>query len=257
MIGQRCMRAVLLTSLFSTAGCLVAASSAPVTVLADDLELQRLDKGLWLYRATVDWSGRPVSSNGLVITGPDGTIVIDTPWNDRLTSLLLDWAEASFGKIAAVVSTHFHADRLGGISEVKRRNISSYGHVETARLALEHDLPPPATTFEDRLALSTGTESVEIFFPGPGHSPDNTVVWLPARRFLFGGCLLKSTSWNRLGFLGDAVVEGWTASLEVLLDRYPQAGAVVPGHGDAGGLEVVRHTSDLVRRHLAAAVRHR
>ena len=32
---------------------------------------------------------------------------------------------------------------------------------------------------------------MEVFYPGPGHAPDNVVVWVGRERLLFGGCLLK------------------------------------------------------------------
>ncbi len=239
-----------------------AAEGSPVTiVLADDLEVTSLENGLWLYRATVEMNGRPVESNGLVVAGggagSGGAIVIDTPWTDALTARLLDWAEAGFGRVAAVVATHFHADRLGGIAEVHRRGIASYGHAETARLAIAGGLEPPGATFESELILSTGGRSVELFFPGPGHSPDNVVAWLPESRLLFGGCLVKSSGAQGLGFLGDAVLERWSASLEELLARYPEARSVVPGHGAAGGPEAIRHTLELVREQADPEPAHR
>ncbi len=253
MSGFRCFAgAALALALFGAAGG--GAESPPAEVsLGPDLRLEALGGDLWLYRATIEMSGRPVESNGLVLGGGGGALIVDTPWNDELTARLLDWTEGRYGSVAAVVATHFHADRLGGIAEVHRRDINSYGHAETERIALENDLPPPASTFVEELVLSVGGRSVELFFPGPGHSPDNSVVWLPDRRFLFGGCLLKSTAWGSLGFLGDAVVDAWGGSLEALLARYPDADMVLPGHGAGGGLETVRHTLDLVRRHQAQA----
>ena len=229
---------------------------APITLAAEveeRLDVEPLDDGLWLYRTTIEMSGRPVESNGLVIAAGDGAIVVDTPWNDELTGRLLDRVEASFGRISAVVATHFHGDRLGGIDEVHRRGIASYGHVETARLALENELTAPSSTFESTMNLLPGEGSIELFYPGPGHSPDNIVVWLPERKFLFGGCLLKSTAWSSLGYLGYARVDEWGASLEALLDRYADAETVIPGHGVSGDLDTVRHTHELVRRHLAEA----
>lgn len=252
MSGTRLALCASIASLLLAGGITAAGRSAPVILLGgDDLEIVRLEDRIWLYTATIEWNGSPVASNGLVIAGSGGAIVIDTPWNDELTARLLDWAGSSFGEIAAVVGTHFHADRLGGIAEVHRRGLASYGHAETARLALENGLEPPGSTFDDELILSSGDRIVEIFFPGPGHSPDNTVVWLAEERLLFGGCMVKSAASTGLGNLADAVIEGWPGSLEALLGRYPTARVVVPGHGAAAGLDAVRHTLELVRQHLA------
>ncbi len=208
--------------------------------LGPALQVQPLEEGLWLYRATrvlEPWG--PVSSNGLVIAGADGAWVIDTPWTDRQTRVLLDWVEAQVGPVRGVVATHFHEDRLGGVAEAHRRGIETWGHEETARLAPAAGLEPPRRTFAEGVDLSTGSETLELYYPGAGHAPDNTVVWLADRRLLFGGCLIKSAGSRTAGFLGDAVLTDWPASLAALEKRYPEARTVIPGHGAAGSLELI------------------
>ncbi len=219
--------------------------------LSETLALEPLADGVWLYRAVFPLNERPVESNGLVVRFTGGAVVIDTPWNDEMTALLLDWVESEVGQVKGVVATHFHEDRLGGIDEVRRRGLVSYGHTKTAELALESNRAPPSKTFSTKFAMVDDETAIELFYPGPGHSPDNTIVWLSKEKILFGGCLLKATRWSTLGYLEDAVVESWPASLGALLDRYGDAEIVVPGHGALGDLEVVRHTRDLALQHLA------
>lgn len=243
--------ALLFVLALVTLGNPAVEASPESATLSEDLVVERLQDSLWLYRATFEMDIGPVESNGLVVDAVSGVWVIDTPWTDELTSLLLDWVEAERGSIRGVVATHFHEDRMGGLAEVHRRGIASYGHTETQRIGLARNLPVPETTFSESLTLGSGPLAIELFYPGGGHTPDNVTAWLPGPRILFGGCALKATAWKGLGFLGDAVVEDWAASMEALLERYPDAETVVPGHGGMGGLEVVRHTRDLVLSHLA------
>ena len=51
-------------------------------------------------------------------------------------------------------------------------------------------------------AVTVGT--IEVFFPGAGHTRDNLVVWLPEHRVLFGGCMVKSARGRTPGNLADA-----------------------------------------------------
>ena len=224
------------------------------TRISDTLSVEPLSEDVWLYRSIYDLNGRPIESNGLVVQDGPRAFVIDTPWEEEMTGTLLDWVEREVGPVAGVVATHFHGDRLGGIDEVHRRGIESYGHTETARLAIENELTPPETTFDSELDIAGPAIPLELFYPGPGHTPDNIVVWLPQQKLLFGGCLLKTTDWSTLGYLGDAVVDRWPATLEVLLERYPDAEVVIPGHGVLGDLETVRHTRDLALQHLAREI---
>ena len=70
-------------------------------------------------------------------------------------------------------------------------------------------------------------------------------VYFPDKKVLFGGCAVKSAQTKNLGFTGDAVMSQWPVSLNKILERYKDAAVVVPGHGEAGGVELIRHTLSL------------
>jgi metallo-beta-lactamase class B len=42
--------------------------------------------------------------------------------------------------------------------------------------------------------------------------------------------------------VSDADVKQYPASIRRVLERYPKAELVVPGHGDVGGRELLEHT---------------
>ena len=96
--------------------------------------------------------------------------------------------------------------------------------------------------------MDLGDETVEMYYAGPGHTRDNTVVWLERREVLVGGCLVKSDNWTSLGYLDDADVPAWGPTLRHLLERYSGAKRVVPGHGDVGDLGLLRHTLRLAEQ---------
>ena len=81
-----------------------------------------------------------------------------------------------------------------------------------------------------------------MYYPGPSHSKDNLIVYFPDKRLLFGGCAVKSIQSKNLGFTGDAIMSEWPKSLAKVLNKYNDALLVVPGHGEVGGLEIIRHT---------------
>jgi glyoxylase-like metal-dependent hydrolase (beta-lactamase superfamily II) len=109
----------------------------------------------------------------------------------------------------------------------------------------------------DRRALAG--EAVEVFAPGAAHTPDNVVVWLPARGVLFGGCMIRPAGARSLGNLADADLATWPASALRVAERYAEARVVVPSHGDPGGPSLLAETVALahasVSRGDAAAAR--
>ena len=91
-------------------------------------------------------------------------------------------------------------------------------------------------------------DGVELYYPGPGHTRDNLVVWLPETRMLFAGCLVKSGLARSLGFVAEADLAAWPSALDRLGERYRQVEVVVPGHGPRGGSWLLGHTLKLVER---------
>ncbi|MEM7479648.1 MAG: subclass B1 metallo-beta-lactamase [Acidobacteriota bacterium] len=213
----------------------------------EEVEIHPLEDGLWLHRSRTAWEEYgTIEANGLVIAGSQGAWIIDTAWNEEQTEALIAWVTAEVGPLLGVVATHFHFDGLGGVSAFHRRDLPSWGHQKTAPLAPTWNLEAPRHTFAESAELSTGSGTVELFYPGPGHSPDNIVVWLPERRVLYGGCLIKSAKTRHSGNLEDADVTAWPASLDAVGKRYPAARTVVPGHGDPGDLSLLGHTAKII-----------
>jgi glyoxylase-like metal-dependent hydrolase (beta-lactamase superfamily II) len=204
----------------------------------------------------------PIPSNSLIVFGRDGScLLVDTPWTPDATETLLGWVEDSMGAPppTMAVTTHFHLDRLGGNSVLAKRGIPVYGGDLSVALLKEKgeayvqggmDVPvvPPDHVFPaaEGLTLELDGEPVVVWYPGPGHTKDNLVVYLPKRRVLFGGCLVKSLEATDLGYTKDADLAHWADSLAKLRARFPEALVVVPGHGRSGGFGLIEHTLELL-----------
>jgi glyoxylase-like metal-dependent hydrolase (beta-lactamase superfamily II) len=86
---------------------------------------------------------------------------------------------------------------------------------------------------------------IEVFYPGPGHTQDNIVIWLAKTQTLFGGCFVKSLGSKTLGNTDDASIEDWPQSIKKVQDKYPYIKTIVPGHGKVGGKRLLNHTEQL------------
>jgi glyoxylase-like metal-dependent hydrolase (beta-lactamase superfamily II) len=90
--------------------------------------------------------------------------------------------------------------------------------------------------------------TVEVFFPGAGHAPDNLMVWIPSAHVLFGGCAVRTQAQSTLGNVAHAELTEWRAAMGRAAARYTAATLVVPGHGAPGDLGLLRHTLELLGR---------
>lgn len=216
--------------------------------VAPDLEVSVLEPGVWLHTSWYTYpSGARFPSNGLLVREDDHLLLIDTAWGEVLTEHLLDWVDERLQMpVARAIITHSHHDRIGGMAALERRGIEVLAHPLTQRFAAEQGLPIPDTL----AGLDTpGNVAVlgplEVFFPGPGHTEDNIVVWLRDHRILFGGCAVRSASTTSLGNIAHADTTAWPVAIERVLRRYGTADRVVPGHGGAAGPELLEHTLSL------------
>lgn len=258
-------------AVFVTAGSPAGSARAGEFTLSDNLTVRDLADRVVLVTHSFPWA-----ANSLAVLMPDSTVVlIDTPYTPDATATLLDWLDGRWhaDRYAAVV-TGFHIDNLGGAGELIHRGVTVYGADMTAGLLRERSaatmaamdsslaapgmeryrdaframrFEPPTATFpaQQGLVLSFGGETLEIFWPGKSHTSDNTVVYFPAQRLLFGGCMVCNASAARLGFTGDADLDEWPRSLETVLARFPDAAIVAPGHGAVGDRGLIEHTISL------------
>ena len=151
--------------------------------------------------------------------------------------------------LTRAIITHSHHDRIGGAAALQRRGIPFLAHPLTQRFASEQGLPVPDTlagigSAGDAVQIG----SVEVFYPGPGHARDNIMVWLPESGILFGGCAVRAASAAALGNVAHADTVAWPSSIQRAQQRYTTARMVVPGHGDAGGVDLLQHTISLFSR---------
>ncbi len=228
--------------LFFVPLCLFGQSHTPV-------ELSKIEDSVWVHTTRKMVGGYDVPSNGLIIVTKSGLILIDTPWDDTLTANLLGIARERFMQsVALAVITHAHDDRIGGIRRLRNSGIKVVSLPLTCRKAVELGYPEPEPLPSADTTLVVGGKRLEVYYPGPGHTVDNSVVWLPESDILFGGCMVKSESSSNLGNVADADLKEWPLSIEKTREKFPSARVVIPGHGEWGGIGLLKHTLDLLRR---------
>ncbi|MGJ8694345.1 MAG: subclass B1 metallo-beta-lactamase [Thalassotalea sp.] len=185
-----------------------------------------------------------VPASGLIVIDGSDAHIIDTPWSTADTYKLIVWLGDKGLTIKSAIATHFHDDASSGIEIFNQANIKTYATALTNQLLTStNKTPAHQSILQNPYQLIEGR--IEVFYPGAGHSQDNIVVWLPKSKILFGGCFVKSLASKSLGNIGDAVINSWPASIDKVIQRYPQLKLVVPGHGKVGDISLLTHTQKL------------
>lgn len=204
------------------------------------------------YHQVPGWG--KVLSNGLIVQTPDGTILIDTGWNNAQTATILKWSETTLKQpIVAAVFTHAHNDKMGGVDAVIAAGVKTFAHPLSNQFAPEEGLTPAEhnlTIQPDRSmkADHPAFNAVEIYYPGGGHTLDNIVVAVPEAHILFGGCLIRPEGSHNLGNIASADLSSWASSVKRTAQKFPDVSLVIPSHGAPAGRELFEQTEQLAQK---------
>ena len=213
---------------------------------SDRLTITRLSENTFVhtsYLTTNDFG--KVECNGLLVRSESEVAVFDTPTDDQSSLELIRWLQDVLKcKIVTIVPTHFHSDCLGGLKAFHAAGIPSMANEKTIELVALNQMSVPQKGFSGKSNLIVGGKEVQLRFFGEGHTRDNIVAYFPTEQVLFGGCLIKELQASK-GFLGDANVGAWSATVAKLQQAFPQVKHVVPGHGATGGAELLEYTRNL------------
>jgi metallo-beta-lactamase class B IMP len=204
-----------------------------------DLKIEKLDEGVYVHTSFEKVNGwGVVPKHGLVVIVNTDAYLIDTPFTAKDTEKLVTWFVERRYKIKGSISSHFHSDSTGGIEWLNSQSIPTYASELTNELLKKNGKVQAKNSFSG-VSYWLLKNKIEIFNPGPGHTQDNVVVWLPEKKILFGGCFVKPYG---LGNLDDANVEAWPHSVEILMSRYGNTKLVVPSHSDIGDASLLKLT---------------
>ncbi|MCH1931296.1 DIM/SIM/IMP family subclass B1 metallo-beta-lactamase [Shewanella sp. A25] len=234
------LSSVLLLIWLSMFNVALAAEATP------EIKIEKLEEGVYLHTSFIEYQGSFVEKQGLVMVDQRQAYILDTPTTAVDTEKLVNWLKAQGFTIGASFSTHFHSDSAGGIEWLNAQAIPTYASELTNTLLKKQGQAQARHTFNgERFWLVK--DKIEIFYPGPGHTQDNEVVWLPEHRILFGGCFVKP---DGLGYLGDANVAAWPTSAQKLLSKYADAKWVVPSHSEIGDVSLLQRTWEQAKKGL-------
>ncbi|WMN59594.1 subclass B1 metallo-beta-lactamase [Pseudoalteromonas xiamenensis] len=193
-----------------------------------------------------------VGSNGLVVIEDQKAYIVDTPWSVEDTEALVDWIEAQQISVKASLSTHYHEDRTAGIEWLNEHGVATYASSLTNQILSQKGKPKATHELRSDREINVAGSTLEVLYPGGGHTKDNVVVWIPNQKMLFGGCFIRSNGAKSLGNLKDATLNTWYGSLENVTATYPDIQFVVPGHGESGTSALISNTKQLVEAKLRA-----
>ena len=232
------MRALIL-NLLALQGVLTFFGSAAAQKidLSETLSVTRIADGVFMHTSD--------NNNGLIVLSEGEALVVSTPATEAETEALIEWiAEDKGAALVGFVADRWHPDAMGGLRAVHRAEVRSYAHDRTRRIARDRALPVPQVGFDRRMEIEVGAKTVVLDFLGESHTSDGIVAWVQDDLVLFGGNGVRNRG-GWFGNIGDANLSAWSQTIGRVKERYGAAEHVVPGHGKAGGADLLDYTIEL------------
>lgn len=216
---------------------------------AQPLKITQLNDEVYVVTTWHELETGPFPSNSLYVITEDGAVLIDTPWDTTQVLPLIDSIALRHKKeIVLCISTHFHDDRTGGIPQFNELGIPTYTTTMTRSLCEKNGNGIPSHTFLNDTLFTIADVTFETFYPGPGHAPDNIVIFIPRYDLLYGGCFIKSVESATLGNMADADVKSWLEGIKKVRKRYGKPSYIITGHQDFLSEKSLKHTQELLEK---------
>ena len=191
-------------------------------------------------------------ANAGVVVGRDGILVVDTLISSKMARKFLEDIRAVTDKpIKYVVNTHSHLDHSFGNSEFEKQGAVIIAHQNSKKdlqingeaamkRAIGYGLTDndlegttialPKITFNEKMEIDLGGQTVMLIYPGPSHTDGSVMVYIPDKKLLFAGDILFTDYHpNLVG--GD--IDGWIKALDYLMSL--DVDTIIPGHGPLSG----------------------
>jgi cyclase len=215
--------------------------------------VEQIAPGVWFREGDIKNLGH---CNNIIIEMKDYLIVVDANFPSGARATMADCKRISSKPVKYVFDTHHHGDHSYGNSvwtadgattlayrgvaeEMKRYEPARWEAAEKDRkdVAAMHQpsVEPPKQTFATtQFVLDDGTRKVEFHFFGWAHTRGDGFVYLPKEQILCTGDAVVNGPYNNTQ---DANLGNWPNVVRTA--EKLEVKTVLPGHGVAGGAEIL------------------
>lgn len=246
------MRTSLIAAALAT-GLALPVAAQPVDYAKLQVRTTDLGHGLYLLA----WTG----GDSLLLTGPDGALMVDTSVPQMIGKIRAAIAKASDTPVRYVINAHAHADHFGG-NEVMARAGAIIIAQENVRkrmvsgqyiAAFNQVIPPsppaalPVITYGDQLAIHLDGESVELFHPPSAHTDSDSIIYFRRADVVhIGGSYGPGTTYPFYDLSSGGSLTGVIAAQERVLGLIDDKTRIIADEGEPEGRSSLQAEHDML-----------
>jgi cyclase len=245
--------AVLLTLLTAGAVSMIfAQQQQPQQRPAATLELQKVNDKLYV----ISGGG---GNTAAFITG-NGVVIVDTK-NPGMGPAILEKVKSVTDKpVTMIINTHTHGDHVGSNSAFTG-NVEIVAH-ENCKTSMEK-MPMfqpeeakkflPGKTYKEKLSLLKGSDKIDLYHFGRGHTGGDTFVVFPALKVMHAGDMFAFAKGLPIIDVnnGGSGLE-YPKTLMKVASGIKGVDSVIPGHSPVTGFAAIREYGEFLTDFVAA-----
>jgi metallo-beta-lactamase class B len=212
------------------------------------LKISHLTGDFYIYTTYNTYEDDKVPANGMYLVTNNGVVMFDTPWDTTQFQPLLDSIKLRHNKnVILSFATHWHSDKTAGLEYYKQQGIKTYTTALTYELSKINNKKRAEFLMTTDTVFNVGQYSFETYYPGQGHTIDNIVIWFKKEKILYGGCLIKGADAESLGYLGDANVKEYEATLKKVQKKCKRPKHIIIAHSDWNNINSLKHSIKMAK----------
>ncbi len=221
---------------------LLAVSGLTVAQESEEIEMEARKIGESIF---VLFDSKGETGNIGVLTGADGTLIIDdkiAPFSEILVATI---ASITDQPVRFVINTHWHFDHTGGNEQlgsagaiiVSQQN--SRARMETEQVIELFDMHQgpynhdalPKITFKESLQFHLNGETIDVFYPGLGHTDGDAIVYFRDSNVIHTGDIFVTYGLPFFDQPNGGSINGLIEAVDTIVSIVDENTVIIPGHG--------------------------
>ena len=204
-----------------------------------------------------------------VLTGSDGTFMIDDQFAPLTAKILAAIKAIGGGVPRFVINTHYHFDHTGGNENLGNEGVTIVSHDNvrkklaegTTIKAFNRVMKPapkaavPVITFAEEMTFHLNGETIHVFHSPNGHTDGDAIIHFKNANVIHAGDLFFNGFYPFIDTGAGGTVKGVIAAADKMLALADANTKIIPGHGplaDKAALLAYRKMLETAQMRLGA-----
>src|SRR5215813_3205158 len=188
-----------------------------------------------------------------------GVVIVDTKNPGMGPGILEKVKSVTQNPVTMIINTHTHGDHVGSnnaftgtIEFIAQENCKASMEKMPAFQSEEGKKFLPGKTYKDKLSVLSGSEKIDLYYFGRGHTSGDTLVVFPALKVMHSGDLFAAKAAPYIDTTSGGSAADYPETLKKAAAGIQGVESVIPGHSAVMTWDAFKEYGEFMRDLVAA-----